>query len=72
MPAFLKDFHGSVIAGVPVAFKRGPLAIAFGAPLVLGVDEEPSAFAARLEATCYELTRAAERILSTAPQDHGS
>jgi 1-acyl-sn-glycerol-3-phosphate acyltransferase len=72
MPAFLDEFHGPVVAGIPVAFKRGPLAIAFGAPLFVGVDEQPSAFAARLEATCYELTRAAEQILSTTPRDHGS
>ncbi|HYW88813.1 MAG TPA: AMP-binding protein, partial [Chloroflexota bacterium] len=66
MPAFLEDFHGPVIAGVPVAFDRGPLAIAFGPPLVAGVDEEPSVFAARLEAACYGLTRAAEQVLQTA------
>jgi 1-acyl-sn-glycerol-3-phosphate acyltransferase len=66
MPAFLEEFHGPVVAGVPVAFRRGPLAIAFGPPLVAGVDEEPSAFAARLETTCYGLTRQAEQVLSTA------
>jgi long-chain acyl-CoA synthetase len=67
MPPFLEEFHCPVIAGVPVAFKRGPLAIAFGPPLVPGVDEEPSAFAARLESTCYALTRAAEQALESAP-----
>jgi 1-acyl-sn-glycerol-3-phosphate acyltransferase len=36
MPAFLEEFHDRVIAGVPVTFKRGPLAIAFGEPLVVG------------------------------------
>jgi 1-acyl-sn-glycerol-3-phosphate acyltransferase/acyl carrier protein len=67
MPPFLEEFHGPVIAGVPVAFKRGPLAIAFGRPLIAGVDEQPSAFAARLEASCYALTRAAEKALAAAP-----
>jgi long-chain acyl-CoA synthetase len=65
MPAFLEDFHGRVIAGVPVSFKRGPLAIAFGDPLVVDSDEDPAEFAARLEATCYRLTRAAERALAS-------
>ena len=64
MPAFLDEFHGRVIAGVPVTFKRGPLAIAFGEPLVVGPDEDPADFATRLEATCYGLTRAAERALA--------
>jgi 1-acyl-sn-glycerol-3-phosphate acyltransferase len=65
MPPFLEDFHGRVIAGVPVRFRRGPLAIAFGCPLVFGPDEEPAAFASRLQATCYDLTRAAEQALAT-------
>jgi 1-acyl-sn-glycerol-3-phosphate acyltransferase/acyl carrier protein len=65
MPPFLDDFHGHVIAGVPVAFRRGPLAIAFGPRLVVGPDEEPAAFASRLQATCYDLTRTAEQALTT-------
>jgi 1-acyl-sn-glycerol-3-phosphate acyltransferase len=65
MPPFPEEFRGPVIAGVPVAFKRGPLAIAFGQPLVLGPDEEPAAFASRLQAICYDLTRAAEQALAT-------
>jgi hypothetical protein len=64
MPPFLEEFRGPVIAGVPVAFKRGPLAIAFGPPLVVGHDEEPASFANRLQTTCYELTRAAEQALA--------
>jgi 1-acyl-sn-glycerol-3-phosphate acyltransferase len=71
MPAFLEEFRGAVIAAVPVAFKRGPLAIAFGPPLVAGVGEEPAAFAARLEATCYGLTRAAEQALNGHLPDDG-
>jgi long-chain acyl-CoA synthetase len=64
MPAFLEEFHGRVIAGVPVTFTRGPLAIAFGASLRPGADEDPSAFAARLETACYALTREAERAIA--------
>jgi 1-acyl-sn-glycerol-3-phosphate acyltransferase len=60
MPAYLEEFHGRVIAGVPVAFTRGPLAIAFGPPLQPGPEEEPAGFAARLEEVCYALTRQAE------------
>ena len=66
MPAFLEDFHGPVIAGIPVALTRAPLAIAFGAPLTLESGEEPHAFAARLQAVCYDLTRQAERALDEA------
>jgi 1-acyl-sn-glycerol-3-phosphate acyltransferase len=65
MPGFLEDFHGPVIAGVPLRLRRGPLAIAFGPPLVTEADEEPAAFASRLQAVCYDLTRAAERALGT-------
>ncbi|HEX8966346.1 MAG TPA: hypothetical protein VF937_00600, partial [Chloroflexota bacterium] len=71
MPAFLEEFHGRVIAGVPVTFTRGPLAIAFGAPLSIGADEDPAAFAERLETACYALTRAAEQAVATDPGRHG-
>jgi hypothetical protein len=64
MPTSIEGFHGRVIVGVPVTFRRGPLAIAFGSPLVVGPDEEPAAFASRLQATCYDLTRAAEHALA--------
>jgi 1-acyl-sn-glycerol-3-phosphate acyltransferase len=63
MPAFLEEFHGRVIAGVPVAFTRGPLAIAFGPPLEVRPGEEPADFARRLEDVCYALTRQAEHAI---------
>ena len=49
MPAFLDTFKGKVVAGVPVAWRRGPLAIAFGEPLCLGPNEDAGRvrFAAR-------------------------
>jgi long-chain acyl-CoA synthetase len=65
MPAFLEDFHGPVVAGVPVSLKRLPLAIAFGPPLTPGPDEDAHAFAARLQAACYALTDRAEQALRT-------
>jgi 1-acyl-sn-glycerol-3-phosphate acyltransferase len=64
MPAFLEEFKGPVIAGVPVSFRRRPLAIAFGDPLTLQPGEEPHAFAARLQETCYALARQAEQALA--------
>lgn len=64
MPAFLEEFKGPVIAGVPVSFKRRPLAIAFGEPLNLEPGEEPHAFAARLQDVCYALARQAEQALA--------
>ncbi len=66
MPAFLDDFKGKVIAGIPVVYKRGPLAIAFGAPLRRAEGESPRAFAARLQEASYALTRQAETALDNA------
>jgi 1-acyl-sn-glycerol-3-phosphate acyltransferase len=59
MPAFLEEFKGPVIAGVPVS-----LAIAFGQPLTLEPGEEPHAFARRLQEICYELAHEAEQALA--------
>jgi 1-acyl-sn-glycerol-3-phosphate acyltransferase len=57
------SFEGRKIAGVPISLRRGPLAIAFGAPLERRPDESPQAFAARLQDICYALTRQAEGAL---------
>jgi 1-acyl-sn-glycerol-3-phosphate acyltransferase/acyl carrier protein len=66
MPAFLETFRGMVIARtIPLAIRVGPLAIAFGDPLSPRPDEEPSAFASRLQVVCYDLTRRAEAALRT-------
>jgi len=66
IPPFVKDFHGPVVAGIPVSLRRGPVAIAFGPPLTLAADEEPHIFAARLQTVCYALTRRAEQALGSA------
>jgi hypothetical protein len=60
MPPFLGDYHGPVIAGVPVSFARTTLAIAIGAPLAVQPNESAPAFAERLQAAAYALTREAE------------
>jgi len=57
-------FAGPVVAGIPLTIRRGPLAIAFGPPLRPGPDEDPRAFAARLEATCFALSRRAEDAIA--------
>jgi long-chain acyl-CoA synthetase len=64
MPAFLEEFKGPVIAGVPVSLRRRPLAIAFGQPLTLEPGEEPHAFARRLQDVCYALADQAEQALA--------
>jgi 1-acyl-sn-glycerol-3-phosphate acyltransferase/acyl carrier protein len=64
MPADPSTFKGLKIAGVPVQLHKGPLAIAFGAPVRIGTDESPSEFAARLQPICYALTREAEAALA--------
>ena len=66
MPPDAERFEGRVIGGIPVQIRRGPLAIAFGAPLHLAPGETPDAFAARLQAICYALTRDAERAIAAA------
>ena len=64
MPPFLEDYHGPTIANIPVSIKRGPLAIAFGAPLRIAPDETPHAFATRLQEASFALTREAEAALN--------
>ena len=56
-------FRGIVIAGIPVALRRGPLAIVFGPPVRLEADETPRDFAERLERICFALSRRAEEEL---------
>ncbi|HEY3063933.1 MAG TPA: AMP-binding protein [Chloroflexota bacterium] len=61
MPPFLDDFHGPIVAGVPVAIKRTTLAIAFGAPMRPEVNETAQDFTERLEKVSYELAALADR-----------
>jgi long-chain acyl-CoA synthetase len=63
MPAFLDDFKGPVIGGVPVAIKRTPLAIAFGPPQHAKSDETPQQFTERLEGISYTLAARADAEL---------
>jgi long-chain acyl-CoA synthetase len=67
MPPHVDQFHGLVIAGVPVSIRRGPLAIAFGAPVRVTAEETSRDFAARLQGICYGLTRQAEAALEGEP-----
>lgn len=66
IPPRKEEFKGRVIAGIPVSITRGPLAIAFGAPLTLLPGESPPAFAARLQEASYTLTGLAEQALDQA------
>lgn len=68
MPAFLDQYHGRVIAGVPVSLAHVPLAIAFGKPTRRADDESPRAFAVRLEGQCYALARQAQLARDAACQ----
>jgi 1-acyl-sn-glycerol-3-phosphate acyltransferase len=58
-----EGFQGKAIAGIPVSLKRGPHAIAFGAPLRRGADEQAEEFTERLQVESYRLTRLAEQAL---------
>jgi len=64
MPAHLEKYHGPTIANIPVSIKRGPLAIAFGPPLRPDPNEDPHAFAARLQDASFALARQAEQALA--------
>jgi long-chain acyl-CoA synthetase len=64
IPPTLEGFQGRVVCGVPAQIVRGSLAIAFSAPLRLEPAESPEAFAARLQAVCYGLTRQAEQAIA--------
>ena len=63
MPATLEGHTGPVVAGIPVALKRGPMAVAFGAPLTVRPGETPAAFALRLQEAAFALSRRAEAAL---------
>lgn len=66
IPPFLEEFKGTVIAGIPVSLKRGPLAIAFDTPLAMGPEESESEFTERLQGVCFALARQAEAALEAA------
>jgi 1-acyl-sn-glycerol-3-phosphate acyltransferase len=64
MPPSLAEYKGRfVAAGRPLTITRGPLAIAFGAPLTVATGESPQEFTDRLQVASYALTREAERAL---------
>ncbi len=64
MPSQMEDYRGRTLGGVlPLAFKRGPLAIVFGPPLSPGPDEPIQEFTDRLQDVSFRLTREAERVL---------
>jgi len=63
VPPTLEGFKGPTIAGIPLSYRRGPLAIAFGEPMRSSGDEEPEGFAARLQTESFRLTRLAEGAL---------
>ena len=60
MPPFVDDFKGPLIAGVPLALTRTPLAIAFGPPQLPRQGESAQQFAERLEQCCYALAAEAD------------
>jgi len=70
IPPDAAAFKGLKIAGIPVSIRRGPLACAFGAPLLPEPGETPRALAARVQAASYALTRRAEAAIGTgSPRD---
>ncbi len=67
-PSLRKEHRGRSFGGlVPIALKRGPLAIVFGQPLSPGPDEPIQAFTERLQDASFGLTRDAERALKAGP-----
>jgi 1-acyl-sn-glycerol-3-phosphate acyltransferase len=68
IPPSADGIQAPVIAGIPVKITRGPLAIAFAAPMRPEPTETPQAFAVRLQDVCFGLTRQAEQALEAARQ----
>jgi 1-acyl-sn-glycerol-3-phosphate acyltransferase len=66
MPYNPSEFRGPLLAGIPLVIHRGPLAIAFGAPMTCAEGETADVFDSRLQRTCYALTRQAESALAAA------
>jgi long-chain acyl-CoA synthetase len=54
-----------MVGDTPILIRKGPLAIAFGAPLRLEPGESPVAFTQRLQDASFALSRAAEASLSS-------
>jgi long-chain acyl-CoA synthetase len=52
------------VGDITIRLRKGPLAIAFGAPLTLEPGESPAAFTRRLQEICFPLTREAEAALA--------
>ncbi len=67
MPAFVDDFKGPVIAGVPLALKRTTLAIAFGPPQKPAEGESAQQFTERLERLSFGLAADAEAARKQPP-----
>jgi long-chain acyl-CoA synthetase len=63
IPPWPDQFRGPTVLGMPLTLGRGPLAIAFGAPLRMQPHEPAPAFVERLQDTCFGLTREAEEAL---------
>jgi long-chain acyl-CoA synthetase len=66
------DHARLMIGDIPVALRKGPVAIVFGAPLEMQPNEAPTEFASRLQGACFELTREAEAALGPAEVLAGS
>ena len=62
MPEDVKPWF--MVGDTPILIRKGPLAIAFGAPLSLEPGESPPAFTRRLQDVCFALTREAEAALA--------
>lgn len=58
------DSGGMTLGNIAVSIHRGPLAISFAAPVKMRSDESSHAFAARLQAICFQATTEAERALA--------
>jgi 1-acyl-sn-glycerol-3-phosphate acyltransferase len=61
MPEHVKPWF--MVGDTPILIRKGPLAIAFGAPIKLAPGEPPPAFARRLQDISFALTRQAEAAL---------
>jgi hypothetical protein len=54
--------RGALLYAAARRLRRGPVVVAFGAPLSVESGEAPAAFTARLQAACFALNQTAEAV----------
>ena len=68
-PSVPPGYRGWAFADIPLHIERGPVALAFGAPMRAASGEHPREFTARIQAACLALSQAALNALAASTPD---